>query len=494
MRYAITAVEILEDAPASSESPDEQHELHRLASGLGDWLHRDEFHKEARDLRDRLARIHLGEGVPPAVPRREHVGAPPLRPTLASLKQLATGELSELDRAAIGFGFPLFLGRPQLMASLEGPVHQMLRDTFKDGSEGSPFCRRRFSGDSSAPLPRGRYHAVCDPSTGDDSGTLVAEMMGYAAPNLTGYCAPRQAALGVEVVFRGLPQEPNPFYLACQNPEAFEHVFRGLPSGHVTRALQALPSADNVLVILMPAATTEQRFERCFDMRQPDAREWLVRLFANPPDGVHGDALRVLAEAHHFDLGKVNQWTDLLPVLIAYTMGGNTLTDLVGAYLRSLGCDAVIFPSARNDFHAMFHDGRLVSASGWNLVDYRGLGPVDRVGVDIGNPIEALKGQLQWEESGEGSSCGSIRLVGNRTTTRMIDQLLFDTFLQMHGSRWRLEHKEAAMFVRTYLWYRRRYSLADRSFLGICDRCERSFTDGRVEVLPECPACGFQGD
>ena len=375
-----------------------------------------------------------------------------------------------------------------------GPIHKLWRDTAKDGREVSPFCRRRFSGDSSVALPRTRYHALCDPNNGDDGGTVVAEMMAYTLPTLTGYCAARQGAHEIEVVFRGFPHEPNPFHSACRAPDGFEHLFGGLPSGNPLRELTALPSADNVLIMSMATRITQQQFERCLDLRMPDAREWLTRFFANPPDGVHGNSLRVLANVHHFDLRTVSSWSNVLPVLIARTSGGNTLTDMVGAYLRSLGCDALIFPSARNDFVAAFSEDTLVSASGWNLVDYRGLGPVDQVGLDIGDPIEPLEGQIELLESDEADTAGSIRLLGNRLTTRVINQINYEYFLFAHGPRWCVEHKEFEMFARSYLWYRKRYPQGDGGFLGICDQCEHSFTDESVAILSRCPLCGFQGD
>ena len=275
------------------------------------------------------------------------------------LKQLALDRSSELARAAIAFGFPLFLGRHELTASPERAVHKLMRDTSEDGREVSPFCRRRFSGDSSVPLPRTRYHALCDPQAGDDGGTIVAEMMAYALPTLTGYCATRQGAHGVEVVFRGLPGEPNPFYRACSDPDGVEHVFRGLPSGNPLRELTTLPAADNVLVLPMATSITEQHFERCLDLRMPDARDWLTRLFANPPDGVHGDALRVLANTHRFELRTVSQWSDVLPVLIARTSGGNPLTDMVGAYLEDPS-DATHLSSRR---HATIRSPRSARAT-----------------------------------------------------------------------------------------------------------------------------------
>ena len=493
-RHATVAVEIREDLPPTPEPPDEQQELRRLASGLAGWLHERMSEEAARNLYDRLARVPLAAGQPPAVPRRVPAGPPPLRAVQLTLKQLTLDGASELSRAAIAFGFPLFLGRHPLMASAERPVHKLMRETEKDGREVSPFCRRRFSGDSSVPLPRTRYHAVCDPQTGDDGGTVVAEMMAYTIPSLTGYCAVRQAGQGMEIVFRGLPQEPNPFYRACSDPAGHEHVFRGLPAGNPLHALATLPSADNVLVLPMTTTTTELRFERCLDLRFPDAREWLIRLFTNPPDGLHGDSLRVLANTHRFDLRTATEWLRLLPVLIARTTGGNPLTDIVGAYLRFFGCDALVFPSARNDFYVAFSHGRLASTSGWNLVNYRGLDPVDHVGLEVGDPIEPLAGQLQMLASDDGETRGSTRLLGNRLTNRIINQVNYEYFLAARGPRWLVERKEVELFARSYLWYRKRYTQARGSFVGSCDQCGHSFTDPSDAVRPECPICGFQGD
>ena len=270
-------------------------------------------------------------------------------------------------------------------------------------------------------------------------------------------------------------------------------MFRDHTSGNVTRDLEILPSADNVLFLPVPVALIEQQFERCLDMRTPVAREWVAALFANPPDGLHGDSLRLLAEAHQYKLDTVGQWSDLLPVLIARTMGGNTLTDMLGTYLRALGCDSLIFPSARNDFHASFDKGTMTSASGWNLVDFRGLEAVDRVGIDIGDPIEPLTGQTELHESKEGTSAGSIRLVGNRLTNRITNQALYHQFLRDRATRWLSQHESTAMLVRGFLWYRTRYSAGEPTFFGICDGCETPFTDSSVAVRPECPTCGFDG-
>ena len=51
--------------------------------------------------------------------------------------------------------------------------------------------------------------------------------------------------------------------------------------------------------------------------------------------------------------------------------GGDGLTNAIGSYLRTIGVEALIFPSARSDTYVEFRNGELVDFGGWNLVDYR---------------------------------------------------------------------------------------------------------------------------
>jgi hypothetical protein len=58
--------------------------------------------------------------------------------------------------------------------------------------------------------------------------------------------------------------------------------------------------------------------------------------------------------------------------LVAQTLGGgNGATRIAGQWLRSLGTDALVFPSARSDSFVEAHDEDVTAFYGWNLVDYR---------------------------------------------------------------------------------------------------------------------------
>ena len=49
---------------------------------------------------------------------------------------------------------------------------------------------------------------------------------------------------------------------------------------------------------------------------------------------------------------------------------------IAGQWLRCLGSDGLVFPSARSDTSVVVRGGRVEGFNGWNLVDYRGALPV----------------------------------------------------------------------------------------------------------------------
>lgn len=61
----------------------------------------------------------------------------------------------------------------------------------------------------------------------------------------------------------------------------------------------------------------------------------------------------------------------MLPTLVSQDLGGTLGTDVIGAYLRSVGAEALIYPSARCNVEVEIRDKQLAGFHGWNLVDYR---------------------------------------------------------------------------------------------------------------------------
>ncbi len=65
-------------------------------------------------------------------------------------------------------------------------------------------------------------------------------------------------------------------------------------------------------------------------------------------------------------------FVDLLPSLLIQDLGGgNGTTRIAGQWLRSLGTEALVFPSARSDSFVEVQGRKVIDSYGWNVVDYR---------------------------------------------------------------------------------------------------------------------------
>jgi hypothetical protein len=70
--------------------------------------------------------------------------------------------------------------------------------------------------------------------------------------------------------------------------------------------------------------------------------------------------------------GTLDDFQDLLPTLLSPGLGdAHGATQVAGSWLRRLGADALVFPSARADTRVSIASGELHEWYGWNLVDYR---------------------------------------------------------------------------------------------------------------------------
>jgi hypothetical protein len=113
--------------------------------------------------------------------------------------------------------------------------------------------------------------------------------------------------------------------------------------------------------------------ERTIDLRRPDVRKWFLDVFVGA---------EVLLEGHFVDRDGqriVCRKTDppetvaaFLPTLLAQTLGGGTtFIQGIGACLRSIGAEALIFPSARTDSRSVTRHETVEESFGYVLVDYR---------------------------------------------------------------------------------------------------------------------------
>jgi len=119
---------------------------------------------------------------------------------------------------------------------------------------------------------------------------------------------------------------------------------------------------------------------KCIDMRQPDTRRWFFERYRRGVEGWPGygyDAADVVIRQEGNDDSESNSkvgFIQMLPSLCDPDLGGRLITQVIGADLRRCGTECLVYPSARYDTFAMFQDGSLVDAYGWNLVDYRNAG------------------------------------------------------------------------------------------------------------------------
>lgn len=464
------------------------------------------------DLLGRIKEFLHSLSFPPSYNRQVNAEISASIPTLASapltrfsgtLKQINSERLTLAQRAAIMFGFPMFLGRPPAFEYPEHPISKELRNAGVEGSKGSPYARRRFSGDGSQEFPRSRYYSVCSDESGNDNRTLLLELNAYAVPQLTGYCVARSTSTPrtIELVFRGLPGESNPLAQALADPDRFDNYLKDLPNQASTlrEALRSseLPRIVNdktEFVIPIDCSLGHCEIQYCLDLRQSEARQWVIQFFRNPPEGLIGEVFALLAYEHNLNLDEITSWVDLSHIMNARSFGGTAITDMFGNYLRNNGCEALIYPSARSDYMAYFEDGSLKNFFGWNLVDYRGPTASGQVGIDFGNLIEPLKGNNALHEVSDGRNAGSIAFYGNTLFGRVGAETAYRERVIFESSEWRMKNQKSEMFVRGYFWYRKRYTLKDNASVLICDRCEALFSDEDSEILPVCPKCEYPGD
>lgn len=362
----------------------------------------------------------------------------------ARLKCLRNEGWDAVQEAAFRFAFPRFFEGEQ-----PNPDSVRKSDAFHaiaDGVE-RPFRYRRFSG--GACLPRSRYYSVCETDSGQDSQTLAQELMAYAEwsgksqifaldlddPHQDGTWDDFAAIWGVScpthqiaLVFQWDTPVPPP-------------ELKFLPLHKLSPGVQWCP-------VLYEETLSKPSLPRTIDLRLPETQQWLAaNIFSGLPNVLYtagGTCYRGLPRGdgtdrpwpadrpfvtrmgldcfsypprHDWD-GQVQRITPdfhgLLPLLMYPGPGGSPLTEAIGHWVRSLGADALIYPSARANVRCMIESGRLTQSWGWNLVDYRGAEPVKERAVIIQEPHSwiGMWGQIGVNDP-QGRLAGTFIVDGN---------------------------------------------------------------------------------
>jgi hypothetical protein len=246
----------------------------------------------------------------------------------------------------------------QMLVSLSpsGDEYEVRSDTRPD---------RRFSGDGY--LSRARYFSLCR-DDGLDGGTMLRELAVYHDPLSDG-------PVEIHDLTEGPPSAGDPRSGTGASPrEGPRGILVSIPPYTATQHdwLHDAVRRWETTTVLLPVRITRERFERLIDLRDPRVASWfaneLTRLRWIAGDG---------SEAHAFpNKEPLDEFADLLPSLMVQDHGGgNGATRIAGQWLRSLGADALVFPSARSDSWVEADQEAVRDFYGWNLVDYRGALP-----------------------------------------------------------------------------------------------------------------------
>lgn len=272
----------------------------------------------------------------------------PLESLELILKSLNPAALESLSATALVSTFSSFIGPnsprdPRFQAYL---TQTDFGDTDPvDRPGGKLPAPRRFAGDHT--LDRGRYYSICHNNFGDDDGTLVRELAAYVDPEMSP---------GMTI------QE----YLADE-----PRLKVSLEPGRNV----LLEFFDGLREATLPLRVEIMELDGVLDLRKPSVQDWFVETFREP-DIMQGDpeagfdGVDTSADAIKPQWRKPLSFFDMLPVLMSFELGGTRTGQIIGLKLRSWGCKALIFPSARNAVGVGFDEGRIVSSRGWNLVRY----------------------------------------------------------------------------------------------------------------------------
>ena len=243
----------------------------------------------------------------------------------------------------------------EMLASLSpsGGEYEVRSDTRPD---------RRFSGDGY--LSRSRYFSLCR-DDGMDGGTMLRELTVYHDPMSNG---PVEIH---DVTEDSPPAGDYPSGTGASPPGGSKGILVSIPPYTATQHdwLHDAVRRWETTIILLPVRITRERFERVIDLRDPRVAAWftyeLTRLRWIAGDGSEAPAFP--------NKEPLDEFADLLPsLLVQYHGGGNGVTRVAGQWLRSLGADALVFPSARSDSRVEVDKHAVKDFYGWNLVDYRG--------------------------------------------------------------------------------------------------------------------------
>ena len=271
------------------------------------------------------------------------------------LKQADIDAFDGAQRRAMTF---LFSGyeHPQPSPSTFARIRKGVQDRGVPPDELSYMAtsrHRRFAGDES--LPRRKYYAIANDPSGNDRGTLLAELHAYANVAASGVCL---------LYDNTLPEHRQSLHdLRVTKPTLVVDLRR--TRRRPSPALEQLADAAvDGRWMRLPLKVERRRIKWVLDLRNPrtaDALAAAIHLLS--PDTALGLQL-------FQGLPPISSFAGLIPSLLEQNLGGTVFQNTLAHWLRVNGAQGVIYPSARADPDVTVRRGRVAAWSSFNFVSY----------------------------------------------------------------------------------------------------------------------------
>lgn len=387
------------------------------------------------------------------------------------LKRIDIKRFSGEYRSIFEFVFPDFFvkakyNRPAINQTKYKETVRKLEsiDNLKHCGNEVPFNYRRFSGGSY--LDRGNYYSVCMNSSGDDSQTLVCELLAYHRPEKSGEIAlldldgSDETSMQGRLFFSekcGLSHVENTIVLQCSSR-------CGVLSPVIDRIKTPLfiPGTKN-LPFFLTTEVIKSEIPNVIDLRYPEVQKWMYESLLNGIEKViylYSDQLSFsayypkvisdeLMNASRDKYGAYinppntnwngkntfysNQLLDLFSVLMfSPSLGGSPITNEIGRWLQSIGAQALIYPSARSNVMCKVQNNSLSDFAGFALVDYRDIDEIPSYVRVISEPYSWRENWAPWQIGQCLSGSDSWRFSG---ITEMLIELKWQETKKFYKSR-----------------------------------------------------------
>ena len=276
-----------------------------------------------------------------------------LTDTELHLKQIRLADLNELGKSAMSAAFAGFAedNRPTSEQVDKHLENMRTRTGFHNQCLDSAHYRR-YAGDST--LPRSRYYSIANTEAGDDDGTIVREMRTYYNPRNAGIIQIFDSTLPNDRVILSRFTIPEP---------SLNIIFLPL-AGRPNRFAAEFTDTPTPFLVNLPLRIESRRVKNVVDLRNPIT----ANNFAKALSRLHWNE-----EVPAFPVRpELNGIEALLPSLLEQSIGGSGLNNIIGIWLRRIGANGIIFPSARVDPCVKVRKNVVQEAQGWNYVDYDG--------------------------------------------------------------------------------------------------------------------------